>query len=115
MENKEECKSIKKIEEDLKYLTDKMDQKILNQLDIYLKEISTEILNVLTLDDVKYDRVVDVSMKIVNKHKNYQELIKYIEKFKRSDNFNKEKELIMTKWGNLVNISISKALKGEED
>jgi translation initiation factor 2 alpha subunit (eIF-2alpha) len=91
-----------------------MDQKILNQLDIYLKEISTEILNVLTLDDVKYDRVVDVSMKIVNKHKNYQELIKYIEKFKRSDNFNKEKELIMTKWGNLVNISISRALREED-
>lgn len=114
MENKEKCKSIKKIEEDLKYLTEKMDQKILNQLDIYLKEISTEILNVLTLDDVKYDRVVDVSMKIVNKHKNYQELIKYIEKFKRSDNFNKEKELIMTKWGNLVNISISRALREED-
>lgn len=114
MENREKCKSIKKIEEDLKYLTEKMDQKILNQLDIYLKEISTEILNVLTLDDVKYDRVVDVSMKIVNKHKNYQELIKYIEKFKRSDNFNKEKELIMTKWGNLVNISISRALRGED-
>lgn len=114
MENKGNCKSIRKIEEDLKYLTEKMDQKILNQLDIYLKEISTEILNVLTLDDVKYDRVVDVSMKIVNKHKNYQELIKYIEKFKRSDNFNKEKELIMTKWGNLVNTSISKAFREED-
>ena len=38
-------------------------------------------------------------------------MYKYIEKFKRSDNFNKEKELIMTKWGNLVNISISRALR----
>lgn len=111
MENKEKCKSIAEISSDMEKLTKKMDQIILDKLDIYLKEISTEVLNTITLDDVKNDRIVEVSIEIVNKHKNYQELIKYIEKFKRSDNFNKEKELIMTKWGNLVNISISRALR----
>jgi hypothetical protein len=113
MENRENCKSIAEISSDMEKLTKKMDQIILNKLDVYLKEISTEILNTVTLDDIKCDRLVDVSMTVMNKHRNYNELIKYTEKFNRSDNFNKEKELIMIKWGNLVKEAIDKALREE--
>ena len=113
MENKEKCKSIAEIGSDMEKLTKKMDQIILDKLDIYLKEISTEVLNTITLDDVKNDRIVEVSMEVMNKHRNYNEPIKYTEKFNRSDNFNKEKELIMVKWGNLVKEAIDKALREE--
>ena len=113
MENREKCNSIAEVNSDMEKLTRKMDQIILNKLDVYLKEISTEILNTLTLDDIKKDRVVDVSITIMNKHRNYKELIKYTEKFNRSDSFNKKKQLIMIKWGNLVKEAINKALREE--